>query len=43
MGQPSHLPGILTVTADGDLSEDCPTLNVGYIREPDRLEIRYVT
>ncbi|MGW1752191.1 hypothetical protein ACWCRD_42635 [Streptomyces sp. NPDC002092] len=42
MGQPSSLPGILTVMVDGDLFEDCPALAVGYIREPDRIEIRYV-
>lgn len=42
MGRPSNLPGILTVTVDGDLFEDCPALAVGYIREPDRIEIRYV-
>ncbi|WP_405547169.1 hypothetical protein OG478_48500 [Streptomyces phaeochromogenes] len=42
MGRPSKLPGILTVTVDGDLFEDCPALAVGYIREPDRIEIRYV-
>ncbi|MCX5000882.1 SMI1/KNR4 family protein [Streptomyces longwoodensis] len=42
MGRPSTLPGILTVVIDGDLFEDCPALAVGYIREPDRIEIRYV-
>ncbi|MFF9870536.1 SMI1/KNR4 family protein [Streptomyces sp. NPDC013953] len=42
MGQPSGLPGILTVVVDGDLFEDCPALAIGYIREPDRIEIRYV-
>ncbi|MFJ2214326.1 SMI1/KNR4 family protein [Streptomyces sp. NPDC101062] len=42
MGRPSDLPGILTVMVDGDLFEDCPDLAVGYIREPDRIEIRYV-
>ncbi|WP_234048639.1 SMI1/KNR4 family protein [Streptomyces liliifuscus] len=42
MGRPSELPGILTVTVDGDLFEDCPALAIGYIREPDRIEIRYV-
>ncbi|MFE3824479.1 hypothetical protein [Streptomyces sp. NPDC059092] len=41
-GRPSDLPGILTVTVDGDVFEDCPDLAVGYIREPDRIEIRYV-
>ncbi|WP_264927371.1 hypothetical protein [Streptomyces sp. A012304] len=43
MGRPSTLPGILTVTVDGDLFEDCPDLAIGYIREPDRIQIRYVT
>jgi cell wall assembly regulator SMI1 len=42
MGQPSGLPGILTVMVDGDVFEDCPALVIGYIREPDRIEIRYV-
>ncbi|MGF0174141.1 SMI1/KNR4 family protein [Streptomyces sp. Marseille-Q5077] len=42
MGRPSRLPGILTVMVEGDLYEDCPDLAVGYIREPDRIEIRYV-
>ncbi|MFC9681352.1 hypothetical protein [Streptomyces sp. NPDC056948] len=42
MGEPSGLPGILTVTVDGDVFEDCPALAIGYIREPDRIEIRYV-
>ncbi|MFE1907994.1 hypothetical protein ACFW96_30665 [Streptomyces gardneri] len=42
MGQPSGLPGVLTVMVDGDLFEDCPALAIGYIREPDRVEIRYV-
>lgn len=42
MGLPSTLPGILTVTVDGDLFEDCPALAIGYIREPERIEIRYV-
>jgi cell wall assembly regulator SMI1 len=42
MGQPSGLPGILTVMVGGDVFEDCPALAVGYIREPDRIEIRYV-
>ncbi|NEB01015.1 hypothetical protein [Streptomyces sp. SID13726] len=43
LGRPSDLPGILTATVDGELFEDCPDLNVGYIREPDRVEIRYVS
>ncbi|MEU3183571.1 SMI1/KNR4 family protein [Streptomyces sp. NPDC006923] len=42
MGRPSGLSGILTVTVDGDLFEDCPTLTIGYIREPNRIEVRYV-
>jgi len=42
LGRPSGLPGILTATVDGDLFEDCPALAVGYIRKPDRIEIRYV-
>ncbi|MCX5008522.1 hypothetical protein OHB05_38845 [Streptomyces sp. NBC_00638] len=42
MGRPSGLPGILDVTVDGDLFEDCPDLSVGYIREPDRIQIRFV-
>jgi cell wall assembly regulator SMI1 len=43
LGEPSTLPGILTVMIDGDLFEDCPALAVGYISEPDRIEIRFVT
>ncbi|MGC0334291.1 cell wall assembly regulator SMI1 [Streptomyces sp. SAI-170] len=43
LGRPSGLPGILTVTLDGDMVEDCPALAIGYIREPDRVEIRYVS
>ncbi|WP_369174865.1 hypothetical protein AB5J49_46275 [Streptomyces sp. R28] len=42
VGRPSGLPGILTVMIDGDLFEDCPDLAIGYIREPDRIEIRFV-
>jgi len=42
MGRPSGLPGILNVTVDGDMFEDCPDLSVGYIREPDRIEIRFL-
>lgn len=42
MGQPSELPGVLTVTVDGGMFEDCPDLSVGYIREPDRVEIRFL-
>ncbi|MEV1085742.1 hypothetical protein AB0I98_47305 [Streptomyces sp. NPDC050211] len=42
MGQSSGLPGVLTVLVDGDVFEDCPALAVGYLREPDRIEIRYV-
>ncbi|WP_435192207.1 hypothetical protein [Streptomyces sp. bgisy126] len=43
MGWPSGLPGILNVAVDGDLFEECPALIVGYIREADRIEIRYVS
>jgi cell wall assembly regulator SMI1 len=43
MGHPSALPGILTVTVDGDMFENCPDLSVGYIREPDRIEIRFLS
>ncbi|MET9973209.1 SMI1/KNR4 family protein, partial [Streptomyces sp. NPDC006356] len=43
MGRPSQLPGILTVMVDGDPFEDCPDLAVGYIREPDWIQIRYVS
>ncbi|MFD4137824.1 hypothetical protein [Streptomyces sp. NPDC058572] len=42
MGEPSGLPGIFMVRIDGDTFEDCPALAIGYIREPDRIEIRYV-
>jgi cell wall assembly regulator SMI1 len=42
LGRPSGLPGILTVMVDGDMFEDCPNLSVGYIREPDRIEIRFL-
>ncbi|WP_369275653.1 SMI1/KNR4 family protein [Streptomyces sp. R11] len=42
MGEPSALPGILTVMVDGEVFEDCPDLTVGYVREVDRIEIRYV-
>ncbi|WP_051764202.1 SMI1/KNR4 family protein [Streptomyces sp. NRRL F-5135] len=42
MGRASGLHGILTVMVDGDVFEDCPALAVGYIHEPDRIEIRYV-
>ncbi|MET7653977.1 hypothetical protein [Streptomyces sp. NPDC005486] len=42
MGVPSGLHGVLTVTVDGDLFEDCPDLFVGYIREPDWIQIRFV-
>ncbi|MFI9155393.1 SMI1/KNR4 family protein, partial [Streptomyces sp. NPDC053367] len=36
------LPGVLTVRIDGDMIEDCPALAIGYVRGPDRIEIRYV-
>ncbi|MFI1701545.1 SMI1/KNR4 family protein [Streptomyces bobili] len=42
MGVPSGLPGVLTVRVDGDLFEDCPDLFVGYVREPDWIQIRFV-
>ncbi|MCF2436754.1 hypothetical protein LV779_31920 [Streptomyces thinghirensis] len=42
MGRPSALPGILSVTVDGAVFEDCPDPTIGYIREPDRIQIRYV-
>ncbi|MFJ4767635.1 hypothetical protein ACIP88_00780 [Streptomyces uncialis] len=42
-GRPSGPPGVLTVTVDGDMFEDCPELAIGFIREPDRIEIRFLT
>lgn len=42
LGEPSGLPGVLSVTISGATFEDCPDLMVGYIRESDRVEIRYV-
>ncbi|MFE2881648.1 hypothetical protein [Streptomyces sp. NPDC059272] len=42
LGEPSGLPGILTLTVDGDMFDNCPDLSVGYIREPDRVEIRFL-
>ncbi|MEV1070220.1 hypothetical protein [Streptomyces sp. NPDC050263] len=42
MGRPSGPAGILTVTVDGDMFDDCPDLSVGYIRESDRIEIRFL-
>ncbi|WP_369174314.1 hypothetical protein AB5J49_43015 [Streptomyces sp. R28] len=42
MGRPSGLAGIMTVTVDGDMFDDCRDLSVGYIREPDRIEIRFL-
>ncbi|MDX3853689.1 hypothetical protein [Streptomyces sp. AK02-01A] len=42
MGRPSGLPSILTVMVDGAMFEDCPDLSVGYIRESDRIEIRFL-
>ncbi|MET9061457.1 hypothetical protein ABZX99_26945 [Streptomyces antibioticus] len=42
MGRPSNLPGVLNVTVDGAMFEDCPDLSVGYICEPDRIEIRFL-
>ncbi|WP_416967895.1 hypothetical protein [Streptomyces sp. 4F14] len=43
LGTPSDLPGILTVHLDDGMIEDCPALAIGYLREPDRIEIRHVT
>jgi hypothetical protein len=43
MGRPSGLPGILGVAVDGETFEDCPALDIGYIREPDRIRIRFLT
>ena len=43
MGQPSGEPDVLTVTVDGDLFEDCPTLTVGYVCEADRIRVQYVS
>ncbi|WP_411101028.1 SMI1/KNR4 family protein [Streptomyces sp. x-45] len=42
LGQPSGVPGVLSVAISGATFEDCPDLMVGYIRELDRVEIRYV-
>ncbi|POX60133.1 hypothetical protein C3492_28705 [Streptomyces sp. Ru62] len=42
MGEPSGLPGILSVAVDGDMFEDCPDFSVGYVREPDRIQFRYL-
>ncbi|MFJ6983027.1 MULTISPECIES: hypothetical protein [unclassified Streptomyces] len=42
LGRHSNLPGVLDVTVDGAMFEDCPDLSVGYIREPDRIEIRFL-
>ena len=42
LGEPSGLPGILNLTVDGDMFDNCPDLSVGYIREPDRVEIRFL-
>lgn len=41
-GRPSKLPGVLSMTVDGSMFQDCPDLSVGYIREPDRIEIRHL-
>ncbi|MFJ8630464.1 hypothetical protein [Streptomyces sp. NPDC093568] len=43
VGAPSGLPGVLTVMVEAGTFEDCPALAVGYIREPDRIEIRFVS
>lgn len=42
MGQPSGEPGVLAVTVDGELFEDCPALSVGYVCETDRIRVQYV-
>ncbi|MFF3489605.1 hypothetical protein ACFYXC_41260 [Streptomyces sp. NPDC002701] len=42
MGSPSGMPGMFTVVVDGDMFDDCPDLSVGYLREPDRIEIRFL-
>ncbi|MET7451500.1 hypothetical protein ABZT03_06295 [Streptomyces sp. NPDC005574] len=42
MGRPSELPGVLTVMVDGDMFDDCPDLAVGYVREPDLIQIRFL-
>ncbi|MFI9152624.1 hypothetical protein [Streptomyces sp. NPDC053367] len=38
IGEPSGLPGVLTVRIDGDMIEDCPALAIGYVRGPDRID-----
>ncbi|WP_338682233.1 hypothetical protein QD712_07330 [Streptomyces acidiscabies] len=43
LGHPSGLPGILSVRIEDDVIEDCPALAIGYIREPDRIQIRFLT
>ncbi|MEU0687526.1 hypothetical protein [Streptomyces uncialis] len=43
VGRPSGPPGVLTVTVDGDMFEDCPEPAIRCIREPDRVEIRFLT
>ncbi|MET9564100.1 hypothetical protein [Streptomyces tauricus] len=42
LGRPSELPGILTVKVDGDMFDNCPDLSVGYLREADRIDIRFL-
>ncbi|WP_261991289.1 hypothetical protein [Streptomyces sp. OR43] len=42
MGQASGRPGVLTVSVDGDLFEDCLSSTVGYVREHARIDVRYV-
>ncbi|MFM9608309.1 SMI1/KNR4 family protein [Streptomyces niveiscabiei] len=43
LGHPSGLPGILTVRIEDDMIEDCPALAIGYIREPEWIQIRFLT
>ncbi|MFM9442482.1 hypothetical protein [Streptomyces acidiscabies] len=43
LGEPSGLPGILSVRIEDDVIEDCPALAIGYIREPDWIQIRFLT
>ncbi|GAP48262.1 putative uncharacterized protein [Streptomyces azureus] len=42
MGEPSDRPATSPRRSTVTRSEDCPALAIGYIREPDRIEMRYV-
>ncbi|MCW8102515.1 SMI1/KNR4 family protein [Streptomyces tauricus] len=42
LGRSSELPGVLTVKVDGDMFDNCPDLSVGYLREADRIDIRFL-